>query len=351
MSAVHTYSWRRVPRRVAATAISGLVIGVPATGLLVHRADGQPVTTEVDAQRARVRALEADLVRVDRQHQQAADAYTAAEARVRRLTAQVATNRRRVVSTRTSIVASREHLSRRLVALYASGEPSFVEVLVGTGSLTSAVDQFDMLRHVAQRDKRLVDELRRQQTELVELGKRLKNDRAEAATIRDGAEERVMQLRALVSERRRLLSAAVDILGRIQASSQRAAAQRDAAQAAAASQPDASPQQLIDAGGAPPVANEAAPSAAADAQPVSSSSGDNIDAHLARIAQCESGGNPRAVSPSGQYRGKYQFSVDTWHGMGGQGDPAAAPEAEQDRIARRLYQSAGPGQWPVCSLR
>ena len=31
---------------------------------------------------------------------------------------------------------------------------------------------------------------------------------------------------------------------------------------------------------------------------------------LRRIAECESGGNPRAISPGGTYRGKYQFSRD-----------------------------------------
>jgi len=36
------------------------------------------------------------------------------------------------------------------------------------------------------------------------------------------------------------------------------------------------------------------------------------NATLARIAACESSGNPSAVSASGQYRGKYQFSRATW---------------------------------------
>ena len=54
------------------------------------------------------------------------------------------------------------------------------------------------------------------------------------------------------------------------------------------------------------------------------------NATLAKIAACESGGNPAAVSPSGQYRGKYQFSRQTWAKYGGTGDPAAAPEAVQD---------------------
>jgi hypothetical protein len=69
---------------------------------------------------------------------------------------------------------------------------------------------------------------------------------------------------------------------------------------------------------------------------------------LRLIAECESGGNPRAVSPGGQYRGKYQFSVDTWRNLGGEGDPAAAPEAEQDRIALKLYRRAGAAPWPNC---
>jgi soluble lytic murein transglycosylase-like protein len=70
--------------------------------------------------------------------------------------------------------------------------------------------------------------------------------------------------------------------------------------------------------------------------------------HLAAIAACESGGNPRAVSAGGDYRGKYQFSPSTWAAVGGAGDPAAAPEAEQDRRAAILYARSGAGQWPVC---
>jgi hypothetical protein len=74
-----------------------------------------------------------------------------------------------------------------------------------------------------------------------------------------------------------------------------------------------------------------------------------VPAHLQAIAQCESGGDPTAIGGGGLYRGKYQFSVATWRAVGGRGDPAAAPEAEQDRRAIVLYNTSGPGQWPVCS--
>ncbi len=73
-----------------------------------------------------------------------------------------------------------------------------------------------------------------------------------------------------------------------------------------------------------------------------------IPGALAAIAQCESHGNPRAISASGTYRGKYQFSFVTWRTVGGKGDPARASETEQDRRAAMLYRRDGPGQWPVC---
>jgi soluble lytic murein transglycosylase-like protein len=69
---------------------------------------------------------------------------------------------------------------------------------------------------------------------------------------------------------------------------------------------------------------------------------------LAAIAQCESGGNPRAIGGGGTYRGLYQFSYETWAAVGGTGDPAAASIGEQTRRAQILYDRAGPGQWPIC---
>jgi len=69
---------------------------------------------------------------------------------------------------------------------------------------------------------------------------------------------------------------------------------------------------------------------------------------LESIAQCESHGDPDAISAGGTYRGKYQFDVSTWASVGGDDDPAAASETEQDRRAAMLYRSGGPGHWPVC---
>lgn len=83
----------------------------------------------------------------------------------------------------------------------------------------------------------------------------------------------------------------------------------------------------------------------------SQSTGSADGLNWAALAQCESGGNPRAVNPSGAYRGLYQFSITTWRGVGGQGDPIDASSGEQTYRAKLLYQRSGAGQWPECGRR
>lgn len=69
---------------------------------------------------------------------------------------------------------------------------------------------------------------------------------------------------------------------------------------------------------------------------------------LDRIAACESGGDPSAVSADGAYRGKYQFRRSTWRALGGRGDPAKASEGEQDARAAALIAHSGTSAWPTC---
>jgi transglycosylase-like protein len=77
-------------------------------------------------------------------------------------------------------------------------------------------------------------------------------------------------------------------------------------------------------------------------------SGGAVSPQLEAIAACESGGDPTAIGGGGLYRGKYQFTYETWASVGGTGDPAAAPEAEQDARAAALLARDGAGHWPVC---
>ena len=65
------------------------------------------------------------------------------------------------------------------------------------------------------------------------------------------------------------------------------------------------------------------------------------------LANCESGGNPRAVNPAGYY-GLYQFDMGTWRSVGGSGIPTNASAGEQTYRAKLLYKQRGRSPWPHC---
>ena len=73
------------------------------------------------------------------------------------------------------------------------------------------------------------------------------------------------------------------------------------------------------------------------------------------VRKCESTHNYRAISPSGLYRGAYQFSQQTWDWVAGIHqphlvgiDPIDAEPAWQDIMAYTLYAMRGWDQWPIC---
>ena len=72
------------------------------------------------------------------------------------------------------------------------------------------------------------------------------------------------------------------------------------------------------------------------------------DLNWYRLAQCESGNNPRAIGGGGLYRGLYQFRMSTWQGVGGKGDPIDASREEQTYRAKLLYLRSGRSPWPYC---
>lgn len=54
------------------------------------------------------------------------------------------------------------------------------------------------------------------------------------------------------------------------------------------------------------------------------------------------------IDTGNTFYGAYQFTWDTWQTVGGSGNPALAPAAEQDARARLLYAQRGSQPWPIC---
>lgn len=75
---------------------------------------------------------------------------------------------------------------------------------------------------------------------------------------------------------------------------------------------------------------------------------------LGPVGACESGTTRwlrhglRAVSSTGQYRGRYQFGLPDWRRAGGRGDPAAAGWLEQAYRAVVWLGANGRQSWPNC---
>jgi hypothetical protein len=65
---------------------------------------------------------------------------------------------------------------------------------------------------------------------------------------------------------------------------------------------------------------------------------------------CESGGDYSINTGNGFY-GAYQFSEQTWLGMGMTGLPSNAAPAVQDAAAERLQAARGWEPWPACAAR
>ncbi|MDC4233755.1 transglycosylase family protein [Actinomyces sp. B33] len=89
---------------------------------------------------------------------------------------------------------------------------------------------------------------------------------------------------------------------------------------------------------------KAAAAAGAAGYPATAVGGSDLDAMFARIAQCESGGNPTTNTGNGYY-GMYQFSLPTWQSVGGTGLPSEASAEEQLARAKMLQARSGWGQW------
>jgi LysM repeat protein len=69
-----------------------------------------------------------------------------------------------------------------------------------------------------------------------------------------------------------------------------------------------------------------------------------------RLAACESGGN-WAINTGNGFFGGLQFTLSSWHAVGGSGYPNQASRDEQIARAQILQSRGGWGNWPACASK
>jgi peptidoglycan hydrolase CwlO-like protein len=331
-------------------------VAVPALATSASVPSSPGPSNSVATARQRVRQVEQQLIDVQTAASQSVNDYATASAQVAVVNGSIRVNQAQLALTKVELGASQAALAQRIRNLYTDPPPSMVQVLVSSGSISSALDSFALMRHIADQDNALVKGFVSNHAHLLKLNRTLQNDATAALANRNEVAQRLSQLRTLAGERSVLLSSATASLSHAEASAAQLAALRaEQARAAAAARAQAPPAQVVSVtphsvGGqtSGSGSNVSAGGSGSSAGSGSGSVSGGLMAILMKIAQCESGGNPHAISPSGQYRGMFQFTYATWASVGGHGDPAQASEAEQIQRAAILYQRSGAGQWPVC---
>jgi peptidoglycan hydrolase CwlO-like protein len=293
-----------------------------------------------------VRKLEAEISGLDARFGQASASYEGARSRLELVRGRIVKNTDALEKATAEFKEAQGLLAFRLSAVYRQPQPTGLEVLLRSGSLSDALSRVDVLDRVQRQDAKIVTRISAARDRMKKARAELLSDQAVAKRESSEARIRLTEVRSIRSARRGVLISAqrrLSVMITTEVNRQRRAALVAARTRVV--------RQVASAGGGGPASTPAAtPVAAPVSAPVApvSSGGGDVSAALRKIALCESGGNPSAVSPSGLYRGKYQFDPQTWQALGGSGDPAQAPEAEQDRIAGTLYGQRGAAPWPIC---
>lgn len=327
------------PARLAALGCAALTCLLLSIGI-ARAASVDRLQTKVAAARGEADSLRAELqdaqVEIGSAEQRAAAAgererkltalLATGEERAARLAADVRRTQRRLATEKRRLRRARRVLSARLVAIYESGTPSAVSVVLASSDFDELATRTEYLDQIQRSDADLADRV--------------------AGVRRSVTRElkRVAELKARVDAYNERLAAARSEIASVRAEAE-AAASHLSAVAAARSASLATLRSKIGSWVADIEAAEAASRAEAEGTVERWLGGPfSIPSY---IVMCESGGNYGAVNPSSGAGGAYQILPSTWQLYGGQGAPQDAPKAEQDRIAGEIWADSGSSAW-VC---
>jgi cell wall-associated NlpC family hydrolase len=148
-----------------------------------------PATTVADPsavreQRAEVARIQSQLEAIDREAEQASEAYNGARWRLGEAEDRIARNTRLIATSTANLASARRVLADRLRSIYATPPPSVVQVVLDSGSITGAVDSVELVQRIGDKDGAIVAGIKQ------DLG-RLKEARVELVADRRTAEQQV----------------------------------------------------------------------------------------------------------------------------------------------------------------
>jgi cell wall-associated NlpC family hydrolase len=207
------------------------LLAAALAAVLILPAFGSANPAAVRAKKAEVRALKVQLAAIDERVGAAAERYNGARWKLGEIRKSLIKNEARLERAIADLQTSQRILGERVDALYRRPDPSLVEVVLGSGSLTDAVGAAEAIERAGDQDARIVGRTRLLRNRTIEARRQLTRDREAAKVeVRRAAANRA-RVEAILAERQRLLTNAKAELR--QAITEEAARQREAALAAA----------------------------------------------------------------------------------------------------------------------
>ncbi|MFN8123838.1 MAG: NlpC/P60 family protein [Thermoleophilia bacterium] len=195
---------RTRPALRAALAIAvGTLIGAAGGAA---RITGQP--SSVETVRSEVERLKAQLDAADVEAEKATEAFNGARWRREQAEGRIRANGELLASSEKRLAGAREALAERVRDIYRSPTPSAVELLLESGSITSAVDSVRLIERIGERDGAIVSDIRTTLVRLETVRVELIADRAKAREAQQEAGRRRDAVLASLQRRAALLAGA-----------------------------------------------------------------------------------------------------------------------------------------------
>ncbi|MFN8122419.1 MAG: NlpC/P60 family protein [Thermoleophilia bacterium] len=214
----------RVTRRRAAIALiaAGIAGGVAVPTYVA----AQPGS--ISSQQAEVDRLQGQLDAADREAERATEAYNGARYELEQTQNRIKQNTELIETAQKTLGKARARLAERLRNIYADPPPSLVQVVMDSGSITSAVDSVRLFERIGDQDGAVVEQIRGDLNRLAEARVQLVKDRAAAKVHLADAEAKRDEVLAILKRRQDLLNNAKGELRRLIA--EKRAAERRAAE-------------------------------------------------------------------------------------------------------------------------
>jgi septal ring factor EnvC (AmiA/AmiB activator) len=284
--------------------------------------DAGQLSDRIDAQSARIASLAQEARRAGAEAMVLNAQVEDAEARSRELATRLTAAERSLDRARAEYDEAVKALEQRLIDIYKSDMPGYVDVLLNADGFDDLSTRSDYLVALNDADKRIAERV---------------------ASLRDQVAGQVHEIADLKRETE-AQAARLDAT-RASFEATEADARQGIATVATARSESQSDLSVVQEQVSDLAAELAEQAEQAEQQAGSPAYEGGPYAIPTYIVMCESGGNYQALNPSSGAGGAYQILPSTWRAYGGQGLPHQAPKAEQDRIAAEIWADSGPSAW------